>query len=64
MRCLTLLRVTAYSFVEGFFAPSADWIVVARVWTSLRPRLNCLSGSRHEKRGARRSRLVRDRDEV
>jgi len=27
---LTLPRDTAYSFVEGFFAPSADWIVVAR----------------------------------
>ncbi len=28
MLCLTLPRDTAYSFVEGFFAPSADWIVV------------------------------------
>jgi hypothetical protein len=30
-RCLTLSRVTAYSFVEGFFAPSADRIGAARV---------------------------------
>ncbi len=61
--CLTLPSDTAYSFVEGFFAPSADWIADARLWAVWGSYVSALNSDQLKNKGSRHNCFVCDHKE-